>query len=112
MCELYYREFKAIEKLLTLYPEYADFGPLIDREFELGELYFQGKREPAFWALRFIPWLTDEDHAEEIFKRALARAPFAKFGAKAHLRLAYIYDHSGRVNPGNSGNSDSVFNSP
>lgn len=97
MCELYYREFKAIEKLLTLYPEYADFGPLIDREFELGELYAQGKREPAFWALRFIPWLTDEDHAEEIFKRALARAPFAKFGAKAHLRLAYIYDQSGRV---------------
>ena len=97
MCELYYREFKAIEKLLTLYPEYADFGPMVDREFELGELYAQGKREPAFWALRFIPWLVDEDHAEEIFKRALARAPFAKFSAKAHLRLAYIYDRAGRV---------------
>lgn len=97
MCELYYREFKAIEKLLTLYPEYADFEPMVDREFELGELYAQGKREPAFWALRFIPWLVDEDHAEEIFKRALDRAPFAKFGAKAHLRLAYIYDQAGRV---------------
>ena len=97
MCELYYREFKAIEKLLTKYPEYAEFGPLVDREFELGELFAQGKREPAFWGLRFIPWLVGEDHAEEIFKRALSRAPFAKFGAKAHLRLAYIYDQSGRV---------------
>ena len=97
MCELHYREFKAIEKLLTLYPEYADFGPLVDREFELGELFAQGKREPAFWSLRFIPWLTGEDHAEEIFKRALARAPFAGFSAKAHLRLAYIYDRDGRV---------------
>ena len=97
MCELYYREFKAIEKLLTKYPEYAEFGPLVDREFELGELYAQGKREPAFWSLRFIPWLVGEDHAEEIFKRALARAPFAKFGAKAHLRLAYLYDRAGRV---------------
>ena len=97
MCELYYREFQAIEKILTLYPEYADFGPLVDREFELGEIYASGKREPAFWALRFIPWLTEEDHAEEIFKRALERAPFAKFGAKAHLRLAYIYDNSGKV---------------
>lgn len=97
MCELYYREFQAIEKLLTLYPEYADFGPLVDREFELGELYARGKREPAFWALRFIPWLTEEDHSEEIFKRALDRAPFAKFSAKAHLRLAYIYDQAGRV---------------
>ena len=97
MCELYYREFKAIEKLLTLYPEYADFGPLVEREFELGELYAKGKREPAFWALRFIPWLTDEDHTEEIFKRALERAPVAPFGATAHLRLAYIYDQSGKV---------------
>ncbi|MBP5531091.1 MAG: outer membrane protein assembly factor BamD [Lentisphaeria bacterium] len=97
MCELYYREFKAIEKLLTLYPEYADFGPLVDREFEIGELYAVGKREPAFWALRFIPWLVDEDHTEEIFKRALDRAPFSKFSAKAHLRLAYICDRSGRV---------------
>ena len=97
MCELYYREFKAIEKLLTLYPEYADFGPLVDREFEIGELYAQGKRDPAFWALRFIPWLTEEDHTEEIFKRALERAPFASFGAKAHLRLAYIYDRNGKV---------------
>ena len=97
MCELYYREFKAIEKLLTLYPEYAEFSQMVDREFELGELFAQGKREPAFWALRFIPWLVDEDHAEEILKRALDRAPFAKFSAKAHLRLAYIYDRSGKV---------------
>lgn len=97
MCELYYREFKAIEKLLTLYPEYADFGPLVDREFEIGELFAKGKREPAFWALRFIPWLTDDDHAEEVFKRALSRAPFASFGARAHLHLAYIYDRGGKV---------------
>jgi outer membrane protein assembly factor BamD (BamD/ComL family) len=97
MCELYYREFKAIEKLLTLYPEYADFAPLVEREFEIGELYSIGKRDPAFWALRFIPWLVEEDHTEEIFKRALDRAPFSKFSAKAHLRLAYIYDQAGKV---------------
>ena len=97
MCELYYREFKAIEKLLTKYPEYADFPQLVNREYEIAEELAKGKREPAFWALRFIPWLTDEDHAEEIFKRALERAPFSKFSAKAHLRLAYIYDKSGKV---------------
>ena len=97
MCELYYREYQAIEKLLTLYPEYADFGPMVEREYEIGDEFARGRREPAFWALRFIPWLTDEDHAEEILKRALERAPFSPFGAKAHLRLAYIYDQSGKV---------------
>lgn len=97
MCELYYREFKAIEKILTLYPEYADFATLVNREYELGDAYSRGKRDPAFWALRFIPWLVEEDHSEEILKRALERAPFSQFAPRAHLRLAYIYDQSGRV---------------
>ena len=97
MCELYYREFKAIEKILTLYPEYADFATLVNREYELADEYSRGKRDPAFWALRFIPWLVEEDHSEEIFKRALERAPFSPFGARAHLRLAYIYDQNGHV---------------
>ena len=73
MCELYYREFKAIEKILTLYPEYADFATLVNREYELGDEYSRGKRDPAFWALRFIPWLVEEDHSEEILKRAPER---------------------------------------
>lgn len=97
MCELYYREYQAIEKLLTLYPEYADFETLVEREYEIGDEFARGRREPAFWSLRFIPWLTDEDHSEEILKRALDRAPFSPFGAQAHLRLAYIYDQSGKV---------------
>ena len=97
MCELYYREFKAIEKILTLYPEYADFASLVNREYELGDEYSRGKRDPAFWALRFIPWLVEEDHSEEILKRALERAPFSPFGPRAHLRLAYIYDQEGKV---------------
>jgi len=97
MCELYYREFKAIEKLLTLYPEYADFSAMVEREYEIGEEFARGKREPAFWALRFVPWLTDEDHSEEVFRRALDRAPFSPFGAKARLRLAYAYDRDGKI---------------
>ena len=97
MCELYYREFKAIEKILTLYPEYADFASLVNREYELGDEYSRGKRDPAYWALRFIPWLVEEDHSEEILTRALERAPFSPFGPRAHLRLAYIYDQAGKV---------------
>ncbi len=97
MCGLYYREFQAIEKLLTLYPEYADFATMVNREYELGEEFARGRREPAFWSLRFVPWLTGEDHSEEIFRRALERAPFSPFSARAHLRLAYIYDREGKV---------------
>ena len=98
MCDLPYREFQAIEKLLTGYPEYADFVAEVKREYELGEAFYQGKREPVYWALRWIPWLVDRDRTVEIFQKALERAPFADNAPGARLRLAYLYDREGLVN--------------
>ena len=96
MCGLYYREFKAIERLLHDYPEFADFTTSVEREFEIGDLFHQGFREPAFWALRRIPWLTEADHAIEIYEKALAHAPFAAAAARTRLRLAFLYAEDGK----------------
>ncbi|MBO5308259.1 MAG: outer membrane protein assembly factor BamD [Lentisphaeria bacterium] len=97
MSKLLYREFNAIEELLERFPEYADFSTLADREYEIAEAYFRGEREPAYWALRWVPWLSDKDRSKEIFEKAIARAPYAKQAAKARLRLAYIADQEGKV---------------
>ncbi len=96
MCEMPYREFTAIEKLLQLYPEYADFANLTRREYEIAELYYQGKREPAFWHLRWIPWLDNGDKSMEIYTKALERAPFSEWAPAARLRLAYLLDQDGK----------------
>ena len=95
MCGLLYREYTAIEKLLENYPEYADAGQLAAREYEIAELYYQGKREPAFWQLRWVPWLHDSDKSIEIYTKALTRAPFAEWSPAAALRLAYLLDREG-----------------
>ena len=95
MCGLLYREYTAIEKLLENYPEYADAGQLAAREYEIAELYYQGQREPAFWQLRWIPWLHDSDKSIEIYTKALTRAPFAEWSPQAALRLAYLLDKEG-----------------
>ena len=97
MSSLPYREFQAIEKLLSRYPEYADFGALVSREYELAEAYCNGVRDPAYWALRWIPWLTGPDRSVEIFTAALGHAPFAAESASARLRLAYLYDQEGKI---------------
>lgn len=99
MCKMPYKEFKAIELLLDRYPEYADFVTLVNREFELAEAYFQGEREPSYWSLRWIPWLTDGDRSSEIYEKALARAPFAGDAPRARLRLAYQLDQEGKIKP-------------
>ena len=82
------KEFDAIEKVIRRYPGHADFKQLVDREFALGDAYFHGYADPAFWSLRFIPFLTDKDRMFEIYEAALKHAPFAPAGADARLRLA------------------------
>lgn len=97
MCKLYFREFQAIETLLGRYPEYADCDALIKREFEIAEMFRTGTREPAFWALRWIPWLKDADRTEEVYDAVLKRAPFAPEAARAHMNLALYYEFDGQT---------------
>lgn len=85
------KEFDAIEKIIRRYPSYIDYKKLVDREYALGDAYFHGYADPAFWSLRFIPWLTDKDRMFEIYEAALKHAPFAPAGANARLRLAVRY---------------------
>ena len=85
------KEFDAIEKVIRRYPTYIDYKALVDREYSLGDAYFHGYADPAFWSLRFIPWLTDKDRMFEIYEAALKHAPFAPNGANARLRLAVRY---------------------
>ena len=85
------KEFDAIEKIIRRYPTYIDYKALVDREYALGDAYFHGYADPAFWSLRFIPWLTDKDRMFEIYQAALKHAPFAPEGANARLRLAVRY---------------------
>ena len=96
MCEMPYREYKAIEALLTGYPEFANFKELVTREYEIGTAYYKGVREPAYWHLRWIPWLTDDNKCAEIYTQALKRAPFSPQAASARLRLAHFLDERGK----------------
>ena len=75
MAELPWQEFELIEALLARFPEYADVPAAVKREYELGDLFFKGKREPAFYAMRKLTWLTGPDKTEEIYTKALKRAP-------------------------------------
>ncbi|MDR0933382.1 MAG: outer membrane protein assembly factor BamD [Victivallales bacterium] len=97
MRKLPYQEFEAIERMLTDYPEYADFVEMVNREYELGKMYVDGVREPAFWGLRWIPWLVGDDKSIEIYRKALERAPFSPNAPAARLRLAYLLDQTGDV---------------
>ena len=96
MCGLIYEEFTAIEKLLDKYIEFADYQALSERQFEIGDAFHSGKREPAFWALRWVPWLLGPDYTEEVYTKALKRSPFSPRAPQALLRLAHWYEMEGK----------------
>ncbi len=97
MCGLLYKEYEAIESLIKRFPEYADFVEQVNREYEIADSFYLGQRDPAFWSLRWIPWLTDSDKSIEVYEKALQRAPFADSAPNARLRLAYLLDKEGKV---------------
>ena len=97
MCEMPYREFTDIETWLERYPEYADFNAMVEREFAIGDYYFGGGREPAFYHLRWIPFLDNGDKTAEIYRQAIKRSPYAESAPRAMLRLAILLDRDGET---------------
>ena len=92
-----YREFQTIEKILRRYPTRCDFERWSDREFEIAKAFGAGHRDPSFWHLRFVPWLTDPDRQAEVGEKALEHAPFSRHAASLRLQLAFHYDSEGKV---------------
>jgi len=82
------KEFETLEKIIKRYPTRINYSELVDREFAIGDAYFHGYLDPAFWSLRFIPWLTDKNRMQEVYEAAIKHAPFAPAGGNARLRLA------------------------
>lgn len=97
LAELPWQEFELIEALFARFPEYADAAQAVKREYELGDLFFKGKREPAFYSLRKLTWLQGPDKTVEIYEKALQRAPYADQAPEARVRLAFIYDRQGKM---------------
>ena len=92
-----YQEFQTIEKILQRYPTLCDFERWSDREFEIAKAFADGHRDPSFWQLRFIPWLTDKDRTAEVGEKALEHAPFSRHAAELRLLLALHYDGEGKT---------------
>jgi tetratricopeptide (TPR) repeat protein len=95
--KMYYKEFECVERLLNAFPSFIDFSKMVEREYEIGDEYYRGYRDPEFWALRWIPWLTGPDRAIEIYEKALKHAPFASNAPRAKLRMAVLLIETNKI---------------
>lgn len=88
---IYEKEFECVETLLNAFPSHINFKEMVDREYQIGNEFFKGHRDPEYWSLRWIPWLTGSDKTAQIYEAALEHAPFSAYAPQARLRLARIF---------------------
>ena len=91
---LYGEEFKALEQLVREHLSEINYPLVVEREFEIGDLYFRGHRDAP---VKFLPFLTKEDRTIEIYEAALRNAPCSPKGPAARLRLARLYIDEGKI---------------
>ena len=91
LAEIREKEYGCVETLLNAYPSQIEFKKMVDREYQIGDEFYKGHRDPEYWSLRWIPWLTGGDKTAMIYEAALAHAPFASYAPEARLRLARLY---------------------
>lgn len=92
--KLYYKEFTTIEKILRNYPSKENFNELVQREFEIGNLFYAGRREPA---LSWMPWIKADDKSLEIYEAIRKHAPFANFAATLKFRIGLLYLEQNKI---------------
>jgi len=90
------KEFSCVENLLNAYPGYIDYSAMVNREYEIGNDFFKGHRDPEYWSLRWIPWLTGGDLTQKIYEAALKHAPFSRYAPEAKLRIARLMIDNGK----------------
>ena len=78
------KAFGEYQKLVGNYPKSKDFEASIEAQFNIAQLYLEGKRLELFG----VPTLPSMQRAEEMFRAVITNAPFiAKYAAAAQFNI-------------------------
>ena len=83
-----FHEFEALRRLTEDCPDQIDFKSAIDREYEIGNSFYEGYRETPFG---WLPWLKDEDKSLDVYEAIIKQSPFAGFIPEMILKMGTRY---------------------
>jgi outer membrane assembly lipoprotein YfiO len=89
-----YDAFKAYQKVIDLYPYTEHVDEVIEREYEIGKLFFYGEKINVLGPLK-VP---AKDKAVEIFKAVTDNAPYGKYAEPAMHKTGLTYKSIGDYN--------------
>lgn len=79
----YYKAFKMYQELIDKYPNTEHFDAVLQRQFEIGNHFFEGGRDKALGMNLF----GSIENAAEIFEQVVRNGPFSEIAPEAQFRI-------------------------
>src|SRR3989338_2374832 len=79
----YYKAFQIYQKLLDGYPSFAESDVIIERQYRIGNLFFEGHKRKILG----VEILPSGEQAIEIFKKVADNAPYGPQGETAQYKI-------------------------
>jgi outer membrane protein assembly factor BamD len=84
----HYQAFKEYQQLIEKHPNTPHFETVLQREFEIGNLFLAGERQKA-WGVR---WFPSTERAIEVYEAVVKNGPYSKFAIQAQFRIGLVYE--------------------
>ncbi|MGA2605006.1 MAG: outer membrane protein assembly factor BamD [Verrucomicrobiia bacterium] len=84
----HYKAFQTYQELLKKHPSTPHFDDVLQREFEIGNLFLAGERQKA-WGVRWFPSL---ERAVEVYEAVVKNGPYSSVAVDAQFRIGLVYE--------------------
>jgi len=90
----YYKAFKEYQKVIDKYPYTEKLDEIINKEFEIANMFFEGKKR-QIWGVEMSIMLTPEETAIEIFEKVAQNSPYGDDTDQVYYKLGLTYKKIG-----------------
>jgi outer membrane protein assembly factor BamD len=84
----HYRAFQQYQELIKKNPNTPHFDTVLQRQFEIGNLFLAGERQKA-WGIRWLPSL---DRCVEVYEQVVKNGPYSPVAPESQFRIGLAYE--------------------
>ncbi|MGD0060413.1 MAG: outer membrane protein assembly factor BamD [Verrucomicrobiia bacterium] len=84
----HYKAFQTYQELIKKNPNTPHFDEVLQREFEIANLFLAGDRQKA-WGIRWFPSM---DRAVEVYEQVVKNGPYSPVAIDAQFRIGLVYE--------------------
>jgi outer membrane protein assembly factor BamD len=84
----HYKAFQVYQDLIKKHPNTPHFDTVLQRQFEIGNLFLAGERQKA-WGIRWLPSL---DRCVEVYEQVVKNGPYSPVAPEAQFRIGLAYE--------------------